>query len=1030
MKRLLRWMGAAALALAGAAHAAADGPWLLLDDLRDAAAWRASASDQVRASLRRDADGSLCLDHDFAGVSGYAVMRRELPLDWPAHFELRLRLKGSGAVNDLQLKWVDDSGDNVWWVNRRSAQLPATLQPLRLRERHVDFAWGPASDRRLRRTRFVELVVAAGRDGGRGSVCLARLERRERAADPAVWPAPRLRAQGDTLHIDLGLRREFNGLLLHWPQGARPEAYTLQAQDEAGRWRPLRRVWRPARQHAEPDALFLPETEARRLRLRVDRGAAPLPTLALRSAAQWPELNAVIAERARALPRGDLPRAFLGEQNHWTLVGVDGGGQRSALLDEDGALELGRGAPSLVPAVRVAGDAPLTWAQVQATQSLRDGQLPLPAVHWRHADFHLDIEAGADGPAAAPQLLARYTLRNTGTLPRRLELLLALRPWQVNPPQQFLSTPGGAAPLARLRHDGAALQFDARGPLRFSAVPARIHSLPWDGGLGLSALLEAPGGPQCDDAQGHASALAIFPFELAPGESATLALVMPLQAGADAASAPLPALPLPAADVAARLDAAARAWAARLGQVELQLPGDDGQRIVQTLRASLAHMLLSRDGPALRPGTRSYARTWVRDGAMMVAGLVRLGERGVARDFTDWYAGHVFASGKVPCCVDERGADPVVENDSHGQYLFSVAELLRHGEGADWARRHWPVVQRVMAWMEALRQSERGEANRAPGRGHFFGLMPPSISHEGYADKPAYSYWDDFWALRGYKDAVAIAQALGQADAAARWAGWRDEFERELSASVAAAMRHHGIPFIPGAADRGDFDATSTTMALNPAQAALPAGTLQATFERYWQEAQARIAGSKAWADYTPYELRNVGALARLGQPERAHALLAWFFGHQRPAAWRQWAEVVLPDARQPRFLGDMPHAWVSSDFVRSALDLLAYEDEAAQRLVLLAGARADWLRGGDLRLRGLSTAHGPLDLALRRTPGGWRLELPLPLRDATARLRLRWPEGLPLPQARLGERTLAWQGRELDLPAPPLTLELLNASP
>jgi hypothetical protein len=438
---------------------------------------------------------------------------------------------------------------------------------------------------------------------------------------------------------------------------------------------------------------------------------------------------------------------------------------------------------------------------------------------------------------------------------------------------------------------------------------------------------------------------------------------------------------------------------------------------------------MSRDGPALRPGTRSYARTWIRDGAMMVAGLLRLGEVDAAREFTDWYAGYVYASGKVPCCVDQRGADPVVENDSHGQYLYAVAEVLRHTGPIDngaWAAKHWPTVQRVMGWMEALRQSERTAANRTPARAHLFGLMPPSISHEGYSDKPAYSYWDDFWALRGYKDAVQLALRGGHAEEAARWSGWRDEFERELAASIEATARHWGIDFIAGAADRGDFDATSTTMALNPAQAALPRARLDATFERYWVEMSARAEGRRAWKDYTPYELRTVGALARLGQSARAHAMLDFFFKDQRPAGWNQWAEVVLPDAREARFLGDMPHAWVSSDYVRSALDLLAYDEEGSATLVLGAGLKPAWLQQGDVVLRGLSTPYGRLDSALRRSATGWRLELTSKMSGLYGGLRLRWPEGLPLPRVLHQGRTLAWQGRELPLPAPPVSLDLV----
>jgi hypothetical protein len=459
--------------------------------------------------------------------------------------------------------------------------------------------------------------------------------------------------------------------------------------------------------------------------------------------------------------------------------------------------------------------------------------------------------------------------------------------------------------------------------------------------------------------------------------------------------------------------------------VELQLPGDDGRLIADTLRTSLAHMLLSRQGPALRPGTRSYARTWIRDGAMMVAGLLRLGEADAAREFTDWYAGHIFASGKVPCCVDQRGADPVVENDSHGQYLYAVAEVLRHTGDDNWAARHWPQLRKVVAWMEALRQSERTPANRAAARAHFFGLMPPSISHEGYSDKAAYSYWDNFWALRGYKDAAQLAKRLGHADDARRWAAWGGEFERELAASIEAAAHVHGLDHIAGAADRGDFDATSTTMALNPAQAAVSTALLHATFERYWNEMQGRSQGRRPWKDYTPYELRNVGALVRLGHPERAHAMLDFFFRHQRPAGWKQWAEVVLPDPREPRFLGDMPHAWVSSDYVRSALDLLAYDDEQEGTLIIGAGLKPEWLQRGGIVLRGLSTPYGPFDMSIQRQGAGWRVELPRKMSGLGGGLRLRWPAELPLPMASHEGRALHWQGRELALPAPPMVLEL-----
>lgn len=1020
------WVGAVALLPALAAQAT---PLRqeLLDDFSQPAAWQASASDQVRASLRRDADGSLCLDYDFAGVSGYAVMRRELPVDWPARFDLLVRLKATGAINDFQFKLVDASGDNVWWVNRPNATgqtLPRTLGDIKIRRRHIGFAWGPASDHDLRRTQFVEWVVAAGREGGKGSLCLARLALAEREAEPSVWPAPQRSVRAGALHLDLGALREFNGLALRWPATAQRLNYEVAASDDGRRWRTLRRV---RGSDGGLDALFLPESEARFLRVGLPPGMTA-PSIEMRSAQQWPQLNAMLSSLAADAPRGDLPRAFVGEQNYWTLVGVDGGGDRSGLLSEDGAIEIGRGGFSIEPSVQLADGRRITWADVQQAHSLPEGDPPLPQVSWQHEAFGLEVQAAADGPAQAPQLLARYTLRNTSQRAQTYTLMLALRPWQVNPPQQFLNTPGGASPVPRLRWDGQALVAARGTALRFTSAPRRVTALPLDGGLSLAALAAAPRLRALQDPQAMASAALQFRITLAPGASHTLGWVAPL-AGAEAERA----AELDGARLQARFEAAATAWRERLNRVVLKVP-PAAQPLVDTLRSSLAHILMSRKGPALQPGTRAYARSWVRDGAMMVAGLLRLGETQAAREFTDWFAGYIFASGKVPCCVDARGADPVVENDSHGQYLYAVAEVWRHTGDEAFLRRHWPQVQRVLAWMEGLRQSERSAANRSPARAHLFGLMPPSISHEGYSDKPAYSYWDDFWALRGYKDAVQMAQALGAAEQAQSWTRWRDEFQQELQASVAASAALHHVDFIPGAADRGDFDATSTTMALNPAQAALPPGLLQATFDRYWQQSDARSRGLRAWRDYTPYELRTVGAFVRLGQPARAQAMLDFFLKDQRPHGWNQWAEVVLPDAREPRFLGDMPHAWVSSDYIRSALDLFAFDREADGVWVIAAGLQPQWLREpGGVQVQGLSTPYGPLHYHLRPAGRGWLLDLPQALpgldgRTGPASLVLHWPEGLPLPQATHDGRPLAWAERELALPKPPtqvvLTLE------
>jgi hypothetical protein len=450
--------------------------------------------------------------------------------------------------------------------------------------------------------------------------------------------------------------------------------------------------------------------------------------------------------------------------------------------------------------------------------------------------------------------------------------------------------------------------------------------------------------------------------------------------------------------------------------------------VARSLRTALGHILVNRSGPALQPGARAYARSWIRDGALTSSALLRLGHEDVARDFLLWFAPFQFKNGKVPCCATARGADPVPENDSDGEFAFAASELWRYSRDEKTARVLWPHVAAAIAHMESLRASERIDANRSGERAAYFGLMPPSISHEGYSDKAAYSYWDDFWAYAGYRSAVELAAGLGLAGDRSRLAAQRDEFLAELQASLAASTARFGLDVLPGAADRGDFDPTSSTVALSPGGLlhALPRPLVQRTFDRYWRNFEARRNDEAAGVRhgdgaYTPYEWRNVGAFVRLGERERARQAMAYFYADRRPEGWNQWAEVVVRDAREPRFLGDMPHGWVASDHIRSVLDLFAYEDESEQSLVLAAGVPMAWLRGNGLSIRALRTPYGRLSWTARVGADG--------VVDVRVSGLRSWPRGGVTLRGPWGPNArIAIDGRITDVPADAIVLSHLPA--
>jgi hypothetical protein len=138
-----------------------------------------------------------------------------------------------------------------------------------------------------------------------------------------------------------------------------------------------------------------------------------------------------------------------------------------------------------------------------------------------------------------------------------------------------------------------------------------------------------------------------------------------------------------------------------------------------------------------------------------------------------------------------------------------------------------------------------------------------------------------------------------------------------------------------------------------------------------------------------------VGTFVRLGWRDRAHELLDFFLDSRRPAGWNQWAEVVGREPRRPRFIGDMPHTWVASDFIRSFLDLFAYERESDRSLLLAAGIPESWISApGGVGVRGLHTPYGLLDYSLAKSGDEVRMDVAGNLKVPAGGLVISLPAG------------------------------------
>jgi hypothetical protein len=349
-----------------------------------------------------------------------------------------------------------------------------------------------------------------------------------------------------------------------------------------------------------------------------------------------------------------------------------------------------------------------------------------------------------------------------------------------------------------------------------------------------------------------------------------------------------------------------------------------------------------------------------------------------------------------------------------------------------WLGGKWDNIANTVRYIQSLRAERKTDVykNGTPEQKACFGLVPESISHEGYSAKPMHSYWDDFFILRGLKDATTIAGILRKDRERKEFQHERDDFKKDLYASMRLAMKTKGIDYIPGCVELGDFDATSTTIGITPVNELgnIPEPQLHNTFDRYYDYFTKRRANAIDWKDYTPYENRIIGSFVYLGEKKRAHEAMNFFMRDRRPAPWNEWAEVVHRDPLTPKYIGDMPHTWVGSDFIRSVRSMFVYEREQDQALVVGAGIAAEWLDDtSGVSVRSLPTYYGPISYTMKKTGKKVGISIDGPLRMPAGKIVLAPPLEQRAVAARInGKRASFNKKKELVIAKLPASIEIM----
>jgi hypothetical protein len=984
-----------------------------LENFENKNGWNFIQSDGVNLNLSVEkglTGNAIRFDYDFSKGTGYGGIQKFFPIDLPENYEFTFYIKADSPANNFEIKFIDITGNNVWWVNNRNYDFPEDWKKIRIKKRHIQFAWGPTTDQNLKRIDRIEFTIASY-VGGKGTIWIDDLKFEPLPPERESYPAPifsassfvkghtpELMADGVTntywqssedkdqfVLIDFTTRREFGGLQINWLKDYYARSFEVLLSEDGKLWE---KSYSVQSNLGEISFIRLPEAEAKFVKINLlisasgkGFGVTEIKFLDVKNSMTPNDFLIYTAKNSSA---GDYPRYFLEQASYWTISGVNND-VKEAMINEDGMVEVDKGLFSIEPMIKI-GDSLYNWNNVKSEQTLGflevKGEFSfVPSVSWQCDDLKFVTGISSKGEANVSSVLEiGYSFENQSEKPMDVEFYLLIRPFQVNPYYQWLNLTGGVGKINSIKEEnnefpGNQITVDDKVIHSQKKYDSFCASLFDDGNIvDLLRNGKFPPGKTAVDQNGLAHGIIKYSLHLNPGEQQIFYIAIPFyeQKYIDKKGG--------IGHNFQGFDQTTEFWKSKVDHIKFNLP-ESADRIVNAYKSNLAYILINRDKAGIQPGSRSYERSWIRDGALTSSALLKSGIVHEVKDFIDWYSDNLFDNGKVPCVVDFRGPDPVPENDSHGEFIYLIREYFNFTKDTAFLRSQNENILKVVEYIESLiaqRSTEHYKYGNDSVRAHY-GLVPESISHEGYSAKPMHSYWDDFFTMKGLKDAVEIQKILGEKENYARISIVRDTFRENLYNSLELAMKYKGINYIPGCVELGDFDATSTTIALTPCNELknLPKPQVYNTFDKYYEFFKNRRDGKLEWVNYTPYENRLIGSFIILDQPERAHELIEFFLDDQRPQGWHHWAEVVWKDDRHPGFIGDMPHTWVGSDFINAIRSMFVYENEYDQSLVLASALYQDWIDAPEgISVENLPTYYGEVSYSIKKVNETYRFSI------------------------------------------------------
>ncbi len=521
-----------------------------------------------------------------------------------------------------------------------------------------------------------------------------------------------------------------------------------------------------------------------------------------------------------------------------------------------------------------------------------------------------------------------------------------------------------------------------------------------------------------------------FVITLAPGKSASVDIIMPWVPVTNARAEQVKAVADARFDD--YLEKSSAFWRKTLHpETVFEVPE---KKIMDMQKSSLMYDLMARD---LQEDRKSVIQTvsdvqynqfFSRDAAFIIHTYDMLGMTTVAEQCIE----HILlkdADGKLSGLL-------ATHPDAWGQALWTLAAHYRITGDQSFAQRVYPAVPGHIAKLQA-------ETAKDP-----WGLWPVAGPYDNERIDGHYT-GHSFWVLRGLKDAVELATAVGKTDDAKKFQKIYDDYESKFLVKLKAITEKTGGYIPPGLDDPlAGMDWENASGGVYPfgvisASDPMVKNTVSTVRNFAYQEGimtyehnafkvrQAKESKVVDWSkpEHTVihhYETFQVlQTLLALGMDREVITDFYSFLVHT--GSTNTGFEYDIWAWRDRHFHNNYPpHGWCAARFNECLRNMLVREDPQTAILHIASALAPTWLEADKvIRVNKAPTDFGTISYTIESTTGGAKIKLDGQWRNAPKSVNFHIPWFAELVSATIDGKALAAKDKVLELPADAHLLEL-----